>query len=436
MQADPSTFEPERRADLGTTLAAQDRVLSVGRVMAAGAASLPVVVLSGGVTALGVMRAFGRRGIETFVHPDACDYIRYSRWYRPLLDSDDRREQSDRGVLARGARSLGTGAWFPLRLQRRLEPAGRGICSNVGRRPLRQRRAAARGARHAAEQGAVRAAAAAARRADAEDAAHQRRRGHPRPAAVRRHVLSSSSRPTPRASSSVSAPRACACAPRTKPGGASTKSTAAGMSVVLQEYIPGPFSDHYFIDGYVDRRGAIQALFPRRRLRIYPPDFGNSTSMVSVALADVDGAVDTVRRVLARRELSRHLLRRVQARRARRTVQAARGQRAPLVVHRLRRALRRGRLPHGVRRRALAASVPPLEQYRIGATCIYPYYDFFAMQPLVRAGRARPGAAGPRSSCARCSRSAAGTTRCRASSASPRSLDRRARAIVLTRRHA
>ena len=33
---------------------------------------------------------------------------------------------------------------------------------------------------------------------------------------------------------------------------------AAGMSVVLQEYIPGSFNEHYFVDGYVDRSGAGQ----------------------------------------------------------------------------------------------------------------------------------------------------------------------------------
>ena len=66
---------------------------------ASAAASLaPVVVLSGGVTALGVMRAFGRRGIPTFVHPDTREYIRYSRWYRPLLPQG-------RGVRQRASRA-------------------------------------------------------------------------------------------------------------------------------------------------------------------------------------------------------------------------------------------------------------------------------------------------------------------------------------------
>ena len=46
----------------------------------------PVVVLGNGVTALGVLRAFARQGIPTFVHPDSSEDLRHSRWYRPLLD--------------------------------------------------------------------------------------------------------------------------------------------------------------------------------------------------------------------------------------------------------------------------------------------------------------------------------------------------------------
>jgi predicted ATP-grasp superfamily ATP-dependent carboligase len=54
------------------------------------------------------------------------------------------------------------------------------------------------------------------------------------------------------------------------------------LEVVLQEYIPGPPSNHYFIDGFVDRTGRVCATFVRQRLRMYPPDFGNSSYMISV----------------------------------------------------------------------------------------------------------------------------------------------------------
>ena len=71
-----------------------------------------------------------------------------------------------------------------------------------------------------------------------------------------------------------------------------------GLGAVLQEYIPGHPTDHYFIDGFVDRTGTIVALFARRRLRMFPLDFGNSTLMVSVALPEAEGAVESLTRLL------------------------------------------------------------------------------------------------------------------------------------------
>jgi D-aspartate ligase len=72
----------------------------------------------------------------------------------------------------------------------------------------------------------------------------------------------------------------------------------AGLDAVLQEYVPGSPTAHYFVDGFVDRDGRIVALFARRRLRMFPLDFGNSTLMVSVPLGEVEGAVDSLSRLL------------------------------------------------------------------------------------------------------------------------------------------
>jgi predicted ATP-grasp superfamily ATP-dependent carboligase len=77
---------------------------------------------------------------------------------------------------------------------------------------------------------------------------------------------------------------------------------AGGFSVILQEYIPGPPGNHYFVDGFVDRFGAVQAIFVRRRLRMYPLDFGNSTAMVSVEPAEASDAVAAITRLLAHLE--------------------------------------------------------------------------------------------------------------------------------------
>jgi len=70
---------------------------------------------------------------------------------------------------------------------------------------------------------------------------------------------------------------------------------SAGFQIMLQVYIPGPPTNHYFIDGFVDRHGVVRALFARRRLRMSPPDFGNSTLMVSVPLNETGDATATLR---------------------------------------------------------------------------------------------------------------------------------------------
>ena len=72
-----------------------------------------------------------------------------------------------------------------------------------------------------------------------------------------------------------------------------------GQAVVLQEYIPGPPSRHYFVDGFVDRHGRTRARFARQRIRMYPASLGNSSCMISVSLDEVAGACASLDRLLA-----------------------------------------------------------------------------------------------------------------------------------------
>lgn len=73
---------------------------------------------------------------------------------------------------------------------------------------------------------------------------------------------------------------------------------ADGHRMVVQEYVPGPASNHYLIDGFAGAGGRVCALFARRRLRMHPPDFGDSTYMLSVPLAEVEPAVQALRAIL------------------------------------------------------------------------------------------------------------------------------------------
>jgi predicted ATP-grasp superfamily ATP-dependent carboligase len=70
-----------------------------------------------------------------------------------------------------------------------------------------------------------------------------------------------------------------------------------GVEFLLQEFVPGPPTSHVFIDGYVDRAGVMRACLARRRLRMHPPEFGNSTMSVTIAREEVSEAIASLRRL-------------------------------------------------------------------------------------------------------------------------------------------
>jgi D-aspartate ligase len=72
---------------------------------------------------------------------------------------------------------------------------------------------------------------------------------------------------------------------------------AKGIEMMLQEYIPGAPTNHYFIDGYRSKDGQTTQFLARQRLQMYPPDFGNSTDMVTVPLDSVQPALNTLHRL-------------------------------------------------------------------------------------------------------------------------------------------
>ncbi|PNS08138.1 hypothetical protein [Solilutibacter silvestris] len=73
---------------------------------------------------------------------------------------------------------------------------------------------------------------------------------------------------------------------------------AQGHGMIVQEYVPGPVGNHVFVDGFRDRAGRYPGLFARRRTRIHPPDFGNSTFCRSIALEEIEPAVMACMRLL------------------------------------------------------------------------------------------------------------------------------------------
>ncbi|WP_233841791.1 hypothetical protein [Dyella sp. 2HG41-7] len=73
---------------------------------------------------------------------------------------------------------------------------------------------------------------------------------------------------------------------------------AQGFRLMAQEYVPGAASDHYFVDGFIDGSGEVTGLFARQRIRISPPDFGNSSYCRSIELEQLQTPIDDVTRLL------------------------------------------------------------------------------------------------------------------------------------------
>lgn len=72
-----------------------------------------------------------------------------------------------------------------------------------------------------------------------------------------------------------------------------------GLRIMAQEYIPGGFDDHYFIDGFRDYDGNFTGRFARRRRRIYPSDFGNSSYCESIPFDEVESAWESLSKMLS-----------------------------------------------------------------------------------------------------------------------------------------
>jgi predicted ATP-grasp superfamily ATP-dependent carboligase len=72
------------------------------------------------------------------------------------------------------------------------------------------------------------------------------------------------------------------------------EATRAGITFMLQEWIPGDPSKTYLIDGFVDGSGRITTMIARRRIRMDPPRLANTSSDVTVPLAEVEACIPSL----------------------------------------------------------------------------------------------------------------------------------------------
>jgi predicted ATP-grasp superfamily ATP-dependent carboligase len=160
----------------------------------------------------------------------------------------------------------------------------------------------------------------------------------------------------------------------------------AGVAMMLQEYIPGPPTNHYFIDGFVDRHGAVVTMLARQRLRMSPPDFGNSTLMVTVPLSDTGNAAVTLKTLFS--DLHYRGIFSAEFKRDERDgafnlieVNARPWWYVDFAA----------RCGVNVCKLAIADAfdqpVQPIHDYAIGRRCVFPYYDLQAVRAERAAGR-------------------------------------------------
>lgn len=257
---------------------------------------LPAIVLARGPTGLGTLRALALAGIPAYVACPAGDLVTHSRWYRPLPDS--------RWNGSLGPQALDLLAALPL---------ARAVI-------IPGRDDAALWLADLPDSGlADRFLVSTSPRASLEILQDKTRFGE---------YLRGTSMPHPR-TFTIDGADAIAAIPFDeldrvflKPADSHQFSKAVGakgvwatgradfeakwrkldqqgFKIIAQEYVPGSAADHYFVDGFRDRNGSLTGLFARRRRRIFPADFGNSSYCESVPLADLGATVPELEALLS-----------------------------------------------------------------------------------------------------------------------------------------
>ncbi len=260
----------------------------------ASAGELPALVLGAGISALGALRCLGREGVATYYASCADDFVHNSRWARriatplPVFPTSEQlgtfllRQPLARAVLvpcsdAMARAVAGLDARLAARFPSSVAPVDR-LDTLVDKQ---------RFARFAAAEGLP----------------------HPRTTLVRTRAdlerlpdedfVSAFLKPCDsQAFSARFQAKAFRIRSRADALARFAEVERAGLEVILQEYVPGPASQHYYVDAFVDGSGRTLARFARRRLRMDAP-FANSSYLRSIPPDEARGALDLMDRVIA-----------------------------------------------------------------------------------------------------------------------------------------
>jgi len=257
--------------------------------------SVPVVLLGSGITPLGVIRILKRAGIRTFLAHPTEPLLRRSRWYQRLSDADIQRADEtleswlDRLPFDRAVLMPCSDRWVTALSDLRPELRDRFPASISTPQVLRQ----------LVDKGMF------AKTVEELGIAHPYSKmleGESDLADIPEHVFEAAIL-KPRNSQNFHdrfGVKAFHVSGRPEVAERLRALRAEGLDAIVQEYIPGPATHHYFVDGFVDRHQSIRGLLVRQRLRMHPADFGNSTAMISVTPDAAAQAVASVRLLLQR----------------------------------------------------------------------------------------------------------------------------------------
>ncbi|MET0938871.1 MAG: hypothetical protein ABWY51_06585 [Gaiellaceae bacterium] len=253
---------------------------------------VPALVLGDGYTALAAVRALGRAGVNVLLAAAATGFAGRSRFVRGSISGV---EETGDGVLA-AVQAFGVE-------QAVLIPCSDGWCEAVVSLPAEARDRLATSLPPGNVVSTLLDKAALANLL--------RRRNVPHPRTIVLHGPADLTAMDGQPTSWILKPRSSqrfnrafgrkGFVVRTRPEAESRLAACAeaGQAMVLQEYLPGPASAHVLVDGFQDRAGVARARLARRRVRMYPPDLGDSTSGIFISLDEVAGPLRTLDELLA-----------------------------------------------------------------------------------------------------------------------------------------
>lgn len=346
-----------------------------------GSPNIPAIVLGSGVVTLGALRALGRQGITAYAAEVRPGLERTSRWYRPVPGAwtHDSLEQNLRGC------SLPSAVLIPASDKAALETAA--LSQDLSARYpsssaepdlvaalLDKARLSELMKRHGVRHPRTWTIEAPADLEQLQDQALDQVFLKPRDSfRFSQRFNQKSLRPVGRESML-----------RTL-----SELTAEGFAMVVQEYIPGPASNGYLLDGFIDRDGNLCGLFARQRLRMYPTDFGNSSALRSIPREEVSEAEDTLVDLLGK--LRYRGIFNAEFKRDERDGSFYLFEINPRAWWYVEFAARCGvDTVTMAYRDALDLRVEPVEGYQVGRRAIYPYYDLHACVDAWRDGAAEP----------------------------------------------